>query len=193
MRGALLCAALCGACSTSYTPAASPRLSLVVTGGRPEYVRDGEQFPVGFFGGGLVEATEPVPEAQELAERAQERLTGGFIATLAGSGCLVGSVVASATQEDRDPTVPLMLLGCGVAGLVSGTVFLTKGQLDQMDAINLYNDRVQAQRMPWLMPPGALPPAPGWAPGPSRPTPTKLPPTAPPEPPPAAPAAAPRE
>ncbi len=191
------------ACSTHYQPMPGPRISTVVQGGGPVYVRDGREFPHGFVGGGLVDAVEGDPQATEAAETYRDRNVAGLIVSGIGTLCLIGGIVGLATTRDStgsygssNQSADYIAGGailCGLAGLIAGPIVVASGQTYQFDAVNIYNDHVeQRMRMPYYPPPGAYPvPPTATAPGPPRlpppasappaPAPPALPP-APPEP-----------
>jgi|CZKU01.1.fsa_nt_gi hypothetical protein len=52
-------------CSSSYIPATGPRLSVVMEGGTPTYVRDGKKFEGGFLGGDIEEAVHGSPKVYD--------------------------------------------------------------------------------------------------------------------------------
>jgi len=169
------------ACSTRYQPQLGPRVSVVMEGGTPAYVRDGKTYPHGFAGSGLVEAVGDDAEAREAAETYQSRMTSGFVLYLVGTGCLLTSVLVGAPtldENDRSSSKDAVIGGtliCALAGLISGGVLLASAQPYQLDAINIYNDNVERRRV-WVptgvpyAPPVVAPPAAPVAPPPAAPT-----------------------
>jgi hypothetical protein len=173
--------ALVSGCSTHYTPAPGPRLSVVMSGGSLAYHKQGRTYPHGFFGAGLVEAVEEEPEAREAAEKYRDRSIAGFTATIGGVVCAaVGLGYLAARDRGSDGEEVGLVAGgsllCLLGGVIAGTVLLATAQPYQWDAINIYNDRLERRL---------------WAPRPPLPMPA-LPPTLPPplpeEPPPEPPA-----
>lgn len=167
-------------CSSHYQPQLGPRLSVILDGGSIAYVRDGQKYPHGFMGGGLVEAVEDDPEAKEAAETHRSYMTSGFIVYLVGTACLVaGVVVAIDTIDDPEPhgdkdAIAAGGVLCGLTGGIAGAALMAAGVPYQYDAINIYNDNVErrraAQPLP-MLPPGYVPyvPVPSPAPLPSAP------------------------
>ena len=187
---ALLAVAALVSCSTKYQPQLGQRLSVVIEGGSPVYVRDGKKFEHGFAGSGLVDAVEDDPEAKEAAETYHGRMTSGFALYLVGAACLITGVSVGLSHIDdnqRSDSADALTVGgilCGFAGMISGAALLVSGQPYQMDAINIYNDDVERKRM-FVAPPMPIGP-PGYvpyAPVPVLPA-TRPVPSAPPPPPP---------
>ncbi|MCC6217573.1 MAG: hypothetical protein IT376_22130 [Polyangiaceae bacterium] len=174
------------ACSTSYGPARSPRIAVVQSGGVPVLVRDGRSHAPGLFGGGLVDAVEGDAAATQHAESYQALLTGGFIGNLTGVACATGTLVLVAADRHPDPGAVTGTLLCAVAGLIVGASLVTAAQPYLWDAVNTYNDGVDARfGAPWrfapapapgtpppLLPAGGLLPLPPPAPAGSAPAPT---------------------
>lgn len=188
---ALLSVAALLSCSTKYQPQLGPRLSIVMEGGSPVYVRDGKKFEHGFAGGGLVDAVEDDPEAKAAAETYHSRMTSGFALYLVGTACLITGVSVGLSHIDdnqRSNSTDALAIGgllCGFAGLISGGVLLVSGQPYQMDAINIYNDNVERRRLVPAPPiyvgtPGYTPYAPVPVLPAKRPVPTAPPPPPPP-------------
>ena len=157
--GLAVCLAL--ACSTSYVPRSGRRLSVVMEGGQLAYQRDGRVVPHGFLGGGLIEAVDGVPAAEQSARTYRRRLAAGGLMLVGGVVCsFVALTVAFERSEDNESERPLAVSGgCFLAGLTGGIV-LGSAAPYQWDAINLYNDAVEAAAppaAPAVGPPGAAP------------------------------------
>jgi hypothetical protein len=172
-------------CATRYTPRPSPRVAVVMQGGDLAYDRDGERFERGFFGGGLVDAVEPDPEARDLAETYHGRNVAGFLAYLGGALCLTGGVLLAVSQEsDSDRgAYAVGAIGCGLAGMITGVVLLASAQTYHWDAINTFNDNVDRRFAPPAYPPPGYPPPAYAPPAGAPPPPGALPPPPPPAPP----------
>lgn len=155
---ALLLAAL-AACSSHYTPRAGRRLSLVMRNGDMTYVRDGQSWRAGVFGGGLVKAVKGVPAAERAARTYHDRMTNGFLGYILGAVCTIGTVsyLAAEASDHRydgaeEPSPVLIGASVGCAVLMFGSLgYALSGAPYQWDAINLYNDAIE------LAPPPALP------------------------------------
>jgi hypothetical protein len=166
-------------CATHYQPRMSPRISVAMSGGMPEYTRDGQVFEHGLAGGGLVDAVAGDPEATEAAETYNNRMIGGLVSDGIALACVGAGIGLTANRASRNEGIdPLAgaAITCGLAGAVVALVLIASAQPYQWDAINLYNDHVDARMMPyWPVrpPPGAVPGAP---PGPMfRPPPPAVP------------------
>jgi hypothetical protein len=121
-------------------------------------VKNGQQYDLGLFGGGLVEAVESNPAAREHAESFRDHTIAGFAMALGGVAVTAGGsglLAASVGTESRTSEVTgasLMLAGLGLA--IAGLMVTTGAPPHMYDAINIYNDGVSP-------PPGWPPPA-GW-------------------------------
>jgi hypothetical protein len=137
-----------GCASPTYAPAKGPRISITSDG----LVRDGVKHRVG-WGGGVVKAVRGNPRAEREASAARDLITGGHVCTFAGIALEIGglSMMLTGTKEDemtgkRTATTTgkvgsgIFLGGLGV--WVLGTVLLNNGNARALDAINIYNDRV---------------------------------------------------
>lgn len=116
------------------------------------FVRDGQEFPRGFFGGGLVDAVEDNPDAREHAESFRGLTIAGFVLSLTaivpmGAGAAVIGVSA-AERRDGPSTGAfaggLALVGTGLAMSITGLALSLSAQPHFFDAINIYNDDVDA-------------------------------------------------
>ncbi len=160
---ALLVVALAvGACSSSnHIPRDPRKVYRVMQNGRPGYMRNGMFHADSGFGGGLADAVTGNPQAEAAAETFRSNTIGGFIALLGGSLCVpsvfVYGVVRAEELHDTDRhvsrAVPLAMLGC-TALMIVGAGFLIKAAPYQFDAVNIYNDDVDAQPIQWPPPPG---------------------------------------
>ncbi len=136
-------------------------MSIVMDNGTPAYQRDGERYPHGFAGGGLVDAVESDEQAREAAETYHSRMTSGFILTLTGTACAIGGVILLTPPENRTDTETAIGTGalvCALGTLIAGSVLVITAQPYQYDAINIYNDHVEQRRM--MPPPYYVPVAP---------------------------------
>jgi hypothetical protein len=155
-RHLVLAALLASGCSSSYTPRAGRRLSIVLSGGQIAYVRDGRMIEHGILGGGLVDAVEGVPQAEEAARIYHRRTVGGFLVGIGGILCssLAFGRAVSVAEGDHDASTELTVsLGCFAASM-AGFAYMGSGAPYLYDAINIYNDSVDAPTGP----PGSAPP-----------------------------------
>lgn len=180
--------ALCTeACSSSYQPARSPRIAVIQEGGTPTLVRDGQKFSVGLFGGGLVDAVQGNPVAEEHASTYKTLTIAGYSVYVAGIGSsvaglyLIGS--GNNSNNDTNETTGAALLLGGLAGFVTSLVLISSAQPHLWDAVNTYNDGVDASLAYLIPPPGLVrPPLPAPAPPPAGPAPVGPPPVVAPPP-----------
>ncbi|HET7542654.1 MAG TPA: hypothetical protein VFK05_22440 [Polyangiaceae bacterium] len=143
-------------CSSSYEPARSPRIVTVIEGGQPTFVKDGERVGSTTFGAGLVDAVQGNPEAEHHATVGRNLTVGGLVLSVVGLGAAVGGIVvvaqdAAATSNQHSSAGSALLLGGAVAMLV-GSVVMLCGQPHIYDAVNIYNDGLDAASKP--APPG---------------------------------------
>jgi len=159
----LLAVAFTAGCSSSYEPARSPRIVTVVEGGQPTFVRNGERIGGPAFGSGLADAVAGNPEAERQATIGRNLVLGGFVLDLVGLGSVIGGTVVlakqDATQEQPSTAGTALLLG-GVAAALAGSVLILCGQPHIYDAVNIYNDGLEARALPAPAPPAPAPPAP---------------------------------
>ena len=167
-------------CSTSYVPRPSPRVAVVMKGGTPSYVRDGQFYAGGGFGGDFDKAVQGNPEAEAHARAYQDGMLAGFLTSLGGAvsmGAGVGVLVADSKRSPDDAsssaqTAGLVLIAGGLAASIVSAVLFSNAQPHHWDAINIYNDGLpdsmgvpRPPYAPYAVPP--LPPQPLPAPAPS--------------------------
>ena len=131
----------CG-CSSGYEPARSPRITTVVEGGMPTFVKDGERYGGPTFGVGLVHAVHGNPRAEQQARVGRNLAIGGFVLDMTGLGCEFGGLVALGHETDRGRPSALgagLVFG-GLGAVIVGSVMLLSAQPHLYDAINIYND-----------------------------------------------------
>lgn len=130
------------ACASSYEPARSPRVTLVRNGIGAEFVRDGQYYSHGLFGGGLRKAVEGVPKAEEHARAYQTANAAGFFSVLAG-GVAIGIGVGGIPGAGESDAVSDALIVGGAALELLGVILYAKAPAELWDAINVHNDEVQ--------------------------------------------------
>ena len=146
------------ACSSHYIPRSRGRVAMIMQGGAPAYVRDGEVYPHGFFGGGLQDAVRGNPGAEADAAEYHDRMRDGFIAAILGSVCLPVSVgYLAATEVDEgshnDNSAAFAAgaaIGC-TALIFGGLFYSVSAEPYRWDAINRFND---TEPQPVQGPPG---------------------------------------
>lgn len=145
------------ACSSHYIPHSRGRVAMIMQGGAPAYVRDGEVHPHGFFGAGLQEAVRGNPAAEADAIEYHDRMRDGFLATILGAVCLpvsVGYLAANSLDEQPNDTGTAIgagaALGC-TALMFGGLFYSVSAEPYRWDAINRFND---ADPTPVQGPPG---------------------------------------
>ena len=138
--------ALLAACSSHYIPRSRGRVGVVMQGGTPAYVRDGEVHPHGFFGAGLEEAVRGNPGAERDAAEYHDRMRDGFLATIVGSVCMpvaVGYLAAESVQDQPSTMNQNIAIGAalGCTALMFGGLFwAVSAEPYRWDAINRFND-----------------------------------------------------
>lgn len=183
-RAALL-VLLCSACSSSYQPANSPRIATKADGGGLTLVRDGEEFPVGVFGSDVLDAVRGNPAAEEHALSFRNYMIGGF--SVYAGGVTMGftglGMMSVAPADSNQHTMGTILGVAGLGAAVAGIVLLVNAPPHLYDAINIYNDAVDARlrQRYYLTPPSYYPPlsTPPIAPPPAPPDPSAAPATPP--------------
>jgi hypothetical protein len=195
----------------SYMPRPSPRIQVVSEGSSIALVREGRIYRAGTLGGGLVEAVQGNPRAEEEAKSFEKKTTAGFVLSILGAvsvGVSGGILVANQLSRSPSDTLNGASLGLAIGGVtfsLVGSLVLQSAAPHVWNAINIYNDSLphygpvhpsQGYSVPGYAPPAYAPPAyapPAYAPVPQAPTayppPAAPPPAAPPSvtPPPVAP------
>jgi hypothetical protein len=142
-------------CASSYQPANSPRIAAKLDGG-VVLVRDGYEYPVGMFGSGAMDAVRGNPVAEEHARALQNNSIVGWSLYGVGLGATVaglGMANDAEPQENREATGAALGLA-GVGAVIAGALFLVHGNTHLWDAVNAYNDGVDARlRRQWYPPP----------------------------------------
>jgi len=137
-------------CTSSYEPARSPRIATVVDGGQPTFVKDGVHFGSQVWGTGLVDAVASNAQAQHHARVGRNLIAGGFVLSLAGLGSEIGGLVVWVNESNGQggdaSGLAIGLLVGGLAATITGTALIMSGQPHIYDAINIYNDGLDAQR-----------------------------------------------
>lgn len=134
------CAAM--ACSTSYQPRADGQVGLVIHHGAAMYVKDGQEVPIGPFGGALEPLVASVPSAAARAHRARNQLAVGVPLYVGGIAALLLRVFVLRGWQGSTA------LGAGAASTVTGLGLIGAGFTNAVDAVNIYNDAVPAPRAP---------------------------------------------
>src|SRR5579859_2276580 len=133
-------------CSSSYVPAASPRVSAVMDGGYYAYVRDGKKYEGGLLGGEIEEAVRGDPRAEEYARQYKTGMVTGFVLSMLGAtGTFagVGIAGAQASQAANGPSLTaagLIVAGAGLLAETIGLIVELNAMPHMADAINAYND-----------------------------------------------------
>jgi hypothetical protein len=150
-------------CSSSYVPAASPRVALVMEGGSWAYIRDGKKYPGGLFGGDLDKAVAGNPQAEKYAHQYKAGVVTGFVLSLVGLAGALGGLTVYDTQAaanepsgQRVPLTGLIIAGAGLIVDLIGAGIELSAFPHLSDAVNAYNDGLTAPDVP---PPPAPSPA----------------------------------
>jgi hypothetical protein len=166
-----------GCFSSNYVPRDRRKIYMTIQDGKRGYMHNGQFLTEYGFGGSLVEAVAGNPRAEAAANQFRGRMIGGFVATMVGSLCVpavLGYDLARNIESDQNPPAShgYVLIGCSVL-MIGGLIYLTSGLPYQHDAMNIYNDDVDAatQLPPQQWPPPPAPTLPTFAPPPSSPAP----------------------
>ena len=138
------------ACTVSYEPARSPRVAVVQDTGGLAYVRDGVHYSHGLTGNGLQDAVRGSPRAEHEAVLYSRKLGWGFGMGMAGLGVMIGGLAALPTgnqhfEWNTRAYTGLSLIGLGLAAYTTGLILVLSAGPHQWDAINIYNDEVDAR------------------------------------------------
>jgi hypothetical protein len=136
-------------CASSYEPVRSPRIAVVAEGSGPVVVKDGLHYGNLMFGG-VVDATRGNPRAEREARVGRNLAIGGFVLDLAGLGSsLAGIAVQAQHSNPADPQpsagAAALVIG-GLVGVTVGTILLLSSPPHTYDAINIYNDGLDAAK-----------------------------------------------
>jgi hypothetical protein len=136
---------------------------VIQEGGSLTLVRDGQAYSVGLFGGGLEDAVAGNPVAEDHAATFKTLTIAGWSLYLAGLGSSIGGVylLSSSHNDSGNEAAGAALSLGGVAALIAGGVLFANAQPRIWDAVNTYNDGVDAAlAYPMPPPPGfSRPPA----------------------------------
>lgn len=151
-------------CFSSGHAGRDPRkVYVTIQDGQRGYTKAGQFHREWGFGGSLVDVVGDHPEAARAARTFRGRAVGGFLMAMGGLLCMptaLATGLAGSIDDDDglSSTYGYIIIGCGVLA-IAGTVYLASGMPYQLDAVNIYNDAVDAQGVPWPPPPAPqLPP-----------------------------------
>ena len=132
----------CAACGTTYQPATSSRIGVVIHHGAAFYIKEGQEVPIGPLGGALVPMVETSPAAAAHARTASRELSAGVPLYLLSAAAVIVGLTSS-----RAP-VRWTLIGAGVAGGGTGLGLMGAGVTNLVDAVNIYNDAAAPRASP---------------------------------------------
>ena len=158
VSAALLVMQLACAGAASYQPRPSPRIATVHINGRV-YVRDGQRYEIGLFGGGgeeLVASNETASALMRKHRRKQIWATSLFGLGL-GTSVAANALFWTADAPDRGRGLAIAWLG--LVPIVVSAVFFNSARHDLESAVNVYNDALEGPIAPNAF--DALPPPPG--------------------------------
>jgi hypothetical protein len=116
--------------------------------GKVAYVRDGKTYSGGWFGGDLEEAVKGNPTAEEYAREYKSGMITGFAATVLGIVGIAGGLTLTGFQSQQPngqaPIAGLLVLGGGLVFYGVGLGVALNAMPHLYDAINAYNDGVDA-------------------------------------------------
>lgn len=148
------------ACSATYHPRPSRMLKWTMVDGSPAVVRQGRTYPVNGFGQGLLDAVADNPRALDHAAAHREGTVWGLVTALGGAAVLFASpVLLLADTDDRSGEPSSGSVSLAIGGVVTGMVLYGLGlgmvataQPRMYDAINVYNDDLEAEVPPLAQP-----------------------------------------
>ncbi len=144
-----LIASLMLGCSSRYQPARSPHVRQLMRGGALVHIRDGVVYDSG-IDRGLADAVQDNPRAKAEAATFVSDTYWGLGGFLAGLGLQIAGLAVLPRNEhqwqwDGRHTSAVCLWTAGLAAYVVGIGYLVSGAPHQFDAINIYNDDVDAK------------------------------------------------
>lgn len=156
VTAALLVAQL--ACASSYEPRRSPRIAAVHVNGRV-YVRDGQRYEIGVFGGGGEGLVANNDAATALMRKHQRKEIWGWSLFAVGLGTSIAgnTWLRTADADNRRPGLAVAWLG--LVPMLASLVFFTSARHDLVNAVNVYNDALDGPIAPDAF--DAAPPPPG--------------------------------
>jgi len=128
----LCCAA--PACGTTYQPAPTARVGLVIHHGEIFYAKDGREVPAGLVGGSLEPLVASSTLAASRAHRAHDQLMFGVPLYVGGLATMAIGLALSWTP------VGWIVLGLGAASGGTGLGLMGAGVTNAVDAVNIHND-----------------------------------------------------
>jgi hypothetical protein len=162
----VLVVAVSGCFSTDHVGRDPRKVYVAMEDGRRGYTKAGEFHTEMGFGGSLVELVADNPAAERAARTFRSRSIGGALMTIAGSLCMPAVMIYGLERSLNDESDAFtqnafsILIGCAVLSTV-GVLYWTSGMPYQMDAVNIYNDGVDARPPQWPPPPAPrFPPVP---------------------------------
>nr|HEX4313265.1 hypothetical protein [Kofleriaceae bacterium] len=162
------------ACSSMYMPQTPGRVAVILQDGKQAYVRDGQIYPNGMLGGGLVDAVAGNPTAERAAQTYHAKMQSGFtfvllgvIAELGGLSYATAEVTTNDGRVNNNFAGGMAIALGGIVATLIGAGYLSSAEPYRWDAINLFNDGGAAPRYapPRYMPPAQLAPPPAAPPG----------------------------
>lgn len=156
----VLAIALLSSCySSQYVPRDRRKIYMTMQDGKRGYMLNGQFRPEFGFGGSLVESVAGNPAAVRAAETFRSRSITGFVATMVGSVCMPTALLYDqyeryeADGRQHNDAALYIGVGCGIM-MVAGLAYFASGMPYQYDALNMYNDSVDAQpAVQWPPPP----------------------------------------
>jgi hypothetical protein len=128
----LLCAE--PACSTTYQPAPTARIGLVIHHGGMFYTKGSREVPLGIFGGSLEPLVASSPPAASRAHSAHKQFMFGVPFYVGGLATVAIGLALSWTP------VGWIVIGAGAASGGTGLGLMGAGFTNTVDAVNLHND-----------------------------------------------------
>jgi hypothetical protein len=154
---ALLVAQLACAGSASYQPRSSPRIASVHINGRA-YVRDGQRYEIGLFGGGGDELVANNEAATALMRKHRRKEIWATSLFGLGLGTSIAGNALFWTADPQDNRRGLALVWLGLVPMLASAVFFNSARHDLENAVNVYNDALEGPIAPHAFAPSPPPP-----------------------------------
>jgi hypothetical protein len=156
---ALLVAQLGCAGAASYQPRPSPRIAAVHVNERV-YVRDGQRYEIGLFGGKGEELVAGNETATALMRKHRSKQIWSWSLFGLGLGiAIAGNALLWTEDANVFPVRGLAVSWLGIASMAAALAFSGSARHDFVNAVNIYNDSLEGPIAPGAF--DALPPPPG--------------------------------
>jgi hypothetical protein len=140
-------------CASSYTPRPSPYLAPVELAGCSGYMRDGQCFAPGFWGGGGLSLVKGVPAAEARMQpyRSERTATNLFallsLATVSAANvAALAALLGDQSQSGKWVIAGFVLVDVAIVSAIFAAHYGRKSHRTRLESVNLYNQAVEDQR-----------------------------------------------